>query len=118
MLESAMTEKNHNSDNDNDFVRQYGKSAKVKYPFGKNYFYVQKRLSRIYFCENCYIKIGIFYKGQWDCGHYSHHYRDKNHQKHWTIEIDRQFPSECPDCYAYFGTDPERLRHKRYHHGI
>lgn len=87
------------------------KFANVKYPKGKNYFYVQKRYTRYYYCKKCGVFLGYYYRGKWDFGHYLTWVRNPKNPKFklHVVRVDRLFPDECPSCYIPF-TDLSNCR--------
>lgn len=70
---------------------------------GKNYYYIQKRYSRYYYCKKCNELFGIYYRGKWDFGKYQHRIKDhKTNKIDFVDETDRFFPAECPNCCIAF----------------
>lgn len=77
------------------FSFKMNKSDKVKFPTGMNYFYVQSRNSRYYFCKRCFEYVGIYHNGTFSsCPIYS--------PKYQCFSEDLFFPEECPHCYIDF----------------
>ena len=77
-------------------------------PDGKNYYYIQKRYSKYYYCNRCNDLIGTFYKNNWRCRQpqYTPLKTVTREKEYW--DIDGLWDGKCWVCSLDLGEDPER----------